>query len=131
MKLRGLVPMLETADLRESIKYYTDILGFECQGVYPESGEPCWASLTKDKIVIMLTIRNTKSNIENPTMTGTLYLYPDNVDQAWEELKDKAEVSYEIEDFEYGMREFGIIDPNGYLLQFGQDVEEVKEYERK
>ena len=125
MKLKDLIPMLETSDLKESIKYYTETLAFTCQGVYPETGEPCWASLTKDKIVIMLTVRSAHSKSEKPTMTGTLYLYPDDVDKAWEELKDKTEVSYEIETFDYGMREFGIIDPNGYLLQFGQGVDEL------
>ena len=37
-------------------------------------------------------------------------------------MKDKAEVVYPIEDFDYGMREFAIRDNNGYLLQFGQEI---------
>jgi hypothetical protein len=40
------------------------------------------------------------------------------------ELKDKAKICYEPETFEWGMREFGIYDNNGYLLQFGQEMEE-------
>ena len=43
----------------------------------------------------------------------------------WELLKDKAEVVYPIEDFEYGMREFAIKDCNGYMLQFGQDRSDI------
>ena len=37
-------------------------------------------------------------------------------------LKDKCKVCYPIETFDYGMREFGVYDINGYLLQFGQPV---------
>lgn len=33
-------------------------------------------------------------------------------------------VCYAIENFGYGMREFGVYDNNGYLLQFGQPLPE-------
>lgn len=38
------------------------------------------------------------------------------------ELKDKAKVCYDIEDFCYGMREFAIYDNNDNLQQFGQEI---------
>jgi len=41
-------------------------------------------------------------------------------------LKTKANVSYEIETFDYGMGEFGIFDIEVYLPQFGQDIREVE-----
>jgi hypothetical protein len=37
--------------------------------------------------------------------------------------KDKARICYELEEFEYGMREFAVYDNNGYLLQFGEPVD--------
>ena len=122
-KLKGIAPILETSNLKESIKYYETTLGFVCQGVWPETGDVCWASMRRDDAVIMLCIRNPKSKLEKPAFSGTLYLYPGDVDEAWAELKDKANISYEIETFDYGMREFGVIDPDGYLLQFGQEVD--------
>lgn len=124
-KLRGLAPILETDDLEASVDYYESILGFECGGTWPEEGKPCWASMRRGDVVIMLSSRNPSTKVAAPTLTGSIYLYPESVDDAWEELKDKAEVSYEIETFEYGMKEFGILDCNGYLLQFGQGTEEL------
>jgi hypothetical protein len=44
------------------------------------------------------------------------------VDQLWELVNARAKVCYPIETFGYGMREFGIYDNNGYLLQFGQPM---------
>jgi uncharacterized glyoxalase superfamily protein PhnB len=41
----------------------------------------------------------------------------------WNKLKDKATVCYGIEDTVYGMREFAVCDNNGYLLQFGQEIQ--------
>ena len=40
-----------------------------------------------------------------------------------DELKDKARVCHDIENFQCGMREFAIYDNNGYLLQFGKPIE--------
>ena len=37
-------------------------------------------------------------------MTGTLYFNPANVDEAWNQLKDKVIIEYPIENFDYGMR---------------------------
>lgn len=122
MKLVEVIPMLETENLGQTIKFYEDLLGFECHGVYPDEVNPCWASLKKDNVIVMFTDKNKTSEVAGVVMTGTLYFYPDNVNELWENLKDKATIAYPIEDFEYGMREFGITDNNGYLLQFGQDV---------
>src|SRR5437016_4855881 len=124
MKLTGLTPMLEAIDLCQTIKFYTEVLGFECLNAFPDAENPYWAAVEKDGIEIMLTVRNQHSIIEKPVMTGSLYLNPDNVDEAWEMLKDKVTIEYPIENFEYGMREFAIRDCNGYLLQFGQEIPE-------
>lgn len=125
-KIIGLAPILETTDLKESIAFYIEVLGFQCDGIHPNGEDPVWASLRRGGANVMLSARNAHSGVENPTMTGSLYLYPDNVDAVWEELKDKTRVAYGIEDFDYGMREFAVYDHDGYLLQFGQDMDEVK-----
>lgn len=122
MRITNLIPMLETDDLNKTIDFYTQLLGFTCNGKWPEQ-EPCWANLQKDLISIMFTLRNAHSKVAQPTMTGSLYLYPNDVDQAWEELKDKVTIEYPIENFDYGMREFAIRDYNGYIIQFGQEIE--------
>lgn len=124
MKLKHLIPMLETNDLRETINFYTNTLGFSCNSFYPSKENPCWAMLNKDSVEIMFSLRNCHSAIEKPIMTGSLYLYPDDIDEIWETLKDKIAIDYPIENFEYGMREFAIRDCNGYLIQFGQDIGE-------
>jgi len=126
-RIRGITPIIEVLDLKESIEFYSQKLGFELEGVYPETGDPCWASLAHGDTHLMMSIRNARSPAENPIFTGTFYFYPDDVDAAWEALKDAVEVEYPIETFEYGMREFGIRDCNGYLLQFGQGTDELED----
>jgi len=118
-KITMLTPMLETKDLKGTIKFYTDTLGFTCNNFLEEWG---WAHLSKDSISIMFMTPNEHRNIPEPVMSGSLYLLPDDVDKAWNELKDKCKICFPIQDFEYGMREFSIYDNNGYELQFGQEI---------
>jgi uncharacterized glyoxalase superfamily protein PhnB len=124
LKLKNVRPILETDDVNGTREFYTKVLGFECDGHFEEDGKPTWISLVKDNVVIMFGARNAHSGIPTPTMTGSLYFEPDNVDEAWAELKDKVTVEYPIENFDYGMREFAIRDCNGYVLQFGREISE-------
>lgn len=121
MKFTALRPILWTENIDETIGFYTRILGFNLIG---RNDEWQWASLKKDEVMIMLS----QNDYEKPNgigFTGSLYFNVDNVDELWEDLKTKAKVCYEIETFEWEMREFAVYDNNGYLLQFGQPVDNI------
>ena len=114
--------MLETENLEQTIEFYTQNLGFECRSVYPK-GSPCWISLWNGDAEIAFGTPNAHKNFEKPILTGSIYLTIENVDELWQKLKDKVEIAYAIENFDYGMREFGIKDCNGYILNLGQNIE--------
>ena len=119
MSITKLTPTLWTNDLKGTVEFYTSVLGFSCKGLELDYG---WASLEKDQVSIMLSLPPDNSQFSKPLFTGSLYLFTDDANEEWMMLKDSVEVSYPIEDFEYGMREFGILDNNGYLIQFGQEI---------
>jgi len=119
MNIKSLTPVLRTWNLRASITFYTEVLGFECESLSEEQG---WASLRRDGVSIMLAGPNPHEGDKAPAFTGSLYFHTDDVDGLWQRLKDRVRVCYPIENFEYGMREFAIYDNNGYLLQFGQPL---------
>jgi uncharacterized glyoxalase superfamily protein PhnB len=117
MKLEHVKPMLAVSSMDDTIRFYSDVLGFEC--VNRLEG---WAAMRKDAVEIMISLPNAHEPFEKPTLTGSLYFSSDDVDALWEKIKDKATVVYPIENFFYGMREFAIRDNNGYILQFGQEI---------
>ena len=119
MRLKEVRPMLNTRDVKETVEFYTTRLGFVCESRSEEWG---WASLKRDDVGVMIALPNDHEPFERPHFTGALYLYSDDVDGEWQQLKDKTKVCYPIEDFDYGMREFAIYDNNGYILQFGQEL---------
>lgn len=117
MALTGLRPMLCTEKVEETIAFYTSKLGFTVI-----HAAPGWATLRRDQVEILFCLPNAHRPFEKPDCTGSFYINTDDVDGLWETLKEQAEVVYNIENFEYGMREFAVYDNNGYVLQFGQPV---------
>ena len=115
--------MLEATDIQQTIKFYEDLLGFSAVSHYPDVENACWVCLRRDEVEIMFSLRNEHSKFATPTLTGALYFNVDDVDAVWEQLKDQAQIEYPIENFDFGMREFAIRDCNGYLLQFGKEIE--------
>ena len=109
--------MLWTNDLNQTVAFYRDLLGFEC--IHRMEG---WALLHKDSVELMLPLANAHEPFDKIQFTGSSYFHPDEVDELWQQIKDKAMVVYPLEDFGYGMREFAIRDNNGYILQFGQEI---------
>lgn len=119
------IPSIECNDLAATIAFFRDLPGFEITGLYPENETPIWAMLERDAAHLMVTGRNAHSNRAETIFTGSFYFYPENVDTLWASVSakiDPAQIEWPLETFDYGMREFGITDPNGYLLRFGQAV---------
>ncbi|WP_412465733.1 VOC family protein [Pedobacter sp. KLB.chiD] len=114
-----LTPILESHDMQATFNFYTEILNFTCAAKLDDLS---WFSLQKDDIEIMFSIPNTHRNTPKPVMSGSLYIKTNEITTLWENLKNKCEICYPLENFEYGMREFAIFDNNGYLLQFGQEL---------
>jgi uncharacterized glyoxalase superfamily protein PhnB len=112
----SLRPLLRTKDLKATIEFYTQRLGFVCEGFSEEDG---WASLRRDAVEVMVATPNVHVPFDTPVFTGSFYFNVDDVAALWAEVKDVAEVAYPLEVFHYGMSEFAIYDNNGYVLQFG------------
>jgi len=125
-KYTFLSPILWTENLDETIGFYTQILGFTLLG---RNDDWQWASLKKDDIQMMLSKPNEHENFKGICFTGSFYFNVEKVDELWEDLKTKAKICYEIETFEWGMREFAVFDNNGYILQFGEPVDEISKAE--
>ncbi len=126
MKFKSLQPILWTENLDETIGFYLHILGFTLN---ERNDDWQWASLQKDGIQMMISKPNQHEKLNSIGFSGSFYFNVENVDVVWENLKTKANICYEIETFEWGMREFAIYDNNGYILQFAQPASEISREE--
>lgn len=121
MRILGLTPMLRTWDLPRALAFYTHTLDFTCTACDQEAG---WAHLAWDGATLMLSGPNAHEGDQKPAFTGSLYLRVQDVEALWIRLKDQARICYPMETFPYGMREFAVFDPDGYLIQFGEEIPE-------
>ena len=123
MKALKLTPMLWTENLQETIDFYTNTLGFICGDKNDEWG---WASMHNGDIDVMVAKPNEHTPYDKIMFSGSFYFTLENVNELWEELKNKCTIAYPIENFEWEMREFAIFENNGYMLQFGQEISEIQ-----
>jgi uncharacterized glyoxalase superfamily protein PhnB len=117
MALKKLAPILTTDDMDRSVRFYVEVLGFTC-GMQT----PGYSNLYRDAVRIMLAAPNKHSEWKGPNFTGQLYIdleTAEEVDALWETVKDRVEVIYAVDDFDYGMHEFGVRDDSGYHLAVG------------
>jgi len=120
MKFLALTPMIQTEDMDETIRFYTEVLGFTLDNKDDGRG---MARLSKDHAAIVVSTPGEHEEISKAIFTGSFYFRVDDADAAWEALRSKAAICYPLETFEYGMREFAVYDNNGYILQFGREVD--------
>ena len=114
VRLQSLTPMLQTADMAKTIAWYPSVLDFRCV-----AREGSWSRLERDDVALMF-MKN--DHLGSPHATATQYIYVSDVAALWDSIKDRVTAEWGPEKMTYGMLEFAIKDPNGYLLSFGQAV---------
>lgn len=111
------------ANVKETINFYEEKLGFQKAVSVPEEGEVLnFAILKKDKISVML--QEQKNLLEEyPTLqreaivpTFTLFITVDDVAKMYDELKNKVKIAKELHKTFYGKDEFAVFDNNGNIL---------------
>jgi uncharacterized glyoxalase superfamily protein PhnB len=113
-RLQSLTPMLQTSDMAKTIAWYTSVLNFRCV-----AREGSWSRLERDDVALMF-MKN--DHLGAPHATATQCIYVSDVAALWDSIKDRVTAEWGPEKMAYGMLEFAIKDPNGYLLSFGQPV---------
>ena len=135
--IRRLTPMLGVPDLEATVAWYRSI-GFELAESHGEEGRMDWACVTFGPAAIMLVPSG--DPWRGPTARLSLWVYTDRLDDLYVFLtqrqleRSRASLAGEPSDVPevrftqdlhtafYGLREFGIRDPNGVELMFAQPV---------
>ena len=124
MKLTGISPVLLVADLERSVEYYRDRLGFECE-VY--GNPPAFAAARRDDATLLLALcADPERIVPNWKIVHNIwnaYIRVDDADAVYEEVQQRgAGIDYTIYDAPHGFREFGVQDPDGHDIAFGQPL---------
>ena len=133
--MKKLTPNLAVTHIPTTVSYYCNVLGFDLrmlvdetmQGFEDTTIDPSktyiWAMVGHGDVEIMFQL---KSNLEKeigplpaaPVLSGTVYMETDDADTYYDRIKDQAVIHKKPDTAWYGMREFYVKDPDGYLLGF-------------
>ena len=119
-----LSPTLAVRNMRETIEFYKNSLGFKMGMVFPDVDNPEYADLSKDGMVLMfIPAENIGIGSEEKLGIGVnMYMNIDgDIDEYYNELKNKGvKIAVEITDEPFGIRDFTVEDIDGYKLTFNQ-----------
>ena len=125
-----LSPTLAVRNMKETIEFYKNSLGFKMGLVFPDADNPGYAELSKDEMVLMfISAKDCKIGSEEKLGVGVnLYMEIDgDIDEYYQELKKRGvKITVDIADEPYGIRDFTVEDVNGYILTFNQVSKTVK-----
>ncbi len=121
--IRQIAPQFFTTDLRGTVAYYKDKLGFECVGTWQDP--PVYAIVAREQHAIHF--RCAAPPTANPEKyTDELldaYFYVDDADALYAEYAAKGvEFRRELANTPWRSREFVVKDCDGRLLAFGANL---------
>jgi uncharacterized glyoxalase superfamily protein PhnB len=127
-KFISITPNLMVKKVSKSIEFYRNKLGFHVAMSVPDDGESCvWAMMECGQVVIMLQDSKTlkaeydvlDANADKKTLS--LFIKIEDLDEYFEKIASHVDVLKEPSITPYGMKEFAIIDPDGYVLTFAEE----------
>ena len=122
-------PTLAVRNMKKTIDFYQNSLGFKMGMAFPDINNPQYADLSKDGMILMfIPAENIGIGSEEKLGTGVnLYMQIDgDIDEYYEELKGKGvKITVEIKDEPFGIRDFTVEDVDGYQLTFNQVTKTV------
>lgn len=123
-----IVPEVVVSNIEASRQFY-EMLGFvkDNEGIQDENGSQ-WYSLQMGDAVVWLLREDAAHDLEGGAPRGNgvhLYLSVDDVDSLYEQVQAAGigmNVVQELETLWYGLREFKLADPDGYVWTLNMPV---------
>jgi uncharacterized glyoxalase superfamily protein PhnB len=123
-------PTLAVRNMKQTIEFYKNSLGFKMGMVFPDAHNPEYADLSKDGMVLMfIPAENVGIGSQEKLGVGVnIYMQVDgDIDEYYNELKNRGvNITIDIKDEPYGIRDFMVEDVDGYKLTFNQVSKAVK-----
>lgn len=106
-------------DLQKSIDFYHELLDFSVEFLWEDP--PSYAVLkANEKIQIHLSKLDKALTLP---IRPALYIFSNEIDKLYNSFLDRGvNIHRPIGDRDYQMRDFDIVDPDGHLLTFGQNL---------
>ena len=134
MKLQDVTPNLIVTDIDRSTAFYRDVLGFSVVTTVPDAAPFVFVWLQRDTVNVFLNalegVSGDVPSLANRSVGGTNTLFitieadsvEKGIDTLHAEVAGKANVVMPLKNQFYGLREFAVEDPDGYIIFFAQRI---------
>jgi len=126
--IKKLTPNLIVSSVESSLAFYEGVLGFTRGMTVPEQSPYVFASVTGGPVEIFFNDQAAVAK-ESPQLAGkargggnTMFIEIEGVDALHARIASRVQVVMPLRTQWYGMREFAIQDPDGYVITFAERV---------
>jgi catechol 2,3-dioxygenase-like lactoylglutathione lyase family enzyme len=122
IKFYHCVPFMPVRNLQDTVAYYRDQLGFYKEWFWGEQD----AGIRRDNMHLLFNYApDFVERINTQTQHFEIMWFVDNVNEIYEEFKQKdVIIASEPENKPWGVREFTVLDINGYYLRIAEGIQE-------
>jgi uncharacterized glyoxalase superfamily protein PhnB len=126
MKYKNAVPVISTEDVRATVTYYTDVLGFSQHFIYGDP--PVYAGVERDGVLLYITLdQPLAATLKNSDLHPDVFLRVQDVDKVFEDHKKRGAKIFEyISDRPWDARQYVVEDPNGYRLKIAEPLDQIR-----
>lgn len=120
MKFKHAVPVVATADVRATVEYYRQVLGFSEHFIYGDP--PVYAGVARDGVLLYITADpKMAAALKAGDLHPDVFLWVHDVDSVFAEHKRRgAKIIEDIGDRAWDARQYVVEDPNGYRLKVAE-----------
>lgn len=115
--VKRISPMLAAANMKETVAFYQDVLGFT-----PVTQSPEYAIMQRDGQTVHFMKAASEEVMQCVRGHAEIYIEVSGIHSLWEHVKTfkNRHLVRDLFDREYGMTEFHITDPNDCLVFVGE-----------
>lgn len=114
-------PRLPVADLAASLHFYRTTLGFEDEVLWPAEA-PAFAIVRREGVRIGLFAGERAGSDQRGY--AELYIEVDDAVRLHRTIQARCAIEWGPEVYDYGRREFAVLDPDGYMLIFTEPTDD-------
>ena len=127
--LGSIVPLLAVYDMRRTVAFYRDVLGFEVEAEWEQDGHLYWAAMKCGDTRLMFNAEyedhERKPEHDRPHGKDVIFYFsPEDVVALRESLAQKGCEVGNLRVTHYKHKQFDVKDPDGYTLCFTQPTDE-------
>lgn len=131
MNFHKVTPNLIVADMEKSLKFYRDILGFTVSKTVPDKAPFYFAWMKRGDADIFLNQQAPPQPGQPDVLAGrqiggtlTMYIAMDGIDELLKTVEGHGvKIAIPLHKEFYGMKEFAVFDPDGYLIIFAEPAQ--------